>query len=450
MSLSRRKFLKTASMGIAGGIASGSMFGVSRVASASTADYQATVCINLAGGNDSNNLIVARDDARYRDYATARGSLAIARAELEPITAGSSGASYGFHPRLSGLAALFTQGRLAVAANVGTLREPASREEFRSRSIALPDQLFSHSSQQDQWQSPETGHTTWNGTGWGGLIADALRTSNSSARFPSVASLAGAALFCDGRATRPTAIQPGNIIGLRGFQREVENSQNRRQAMDQLLAIDLDNELVTAASSSAQATFEEIETLSNALANQPPLQTVFPNTPIGQQLAQIAKVIQVRSLLGLTRQVFYASFGSFDTHADQLRRQAALYTDLDEAMTAFYRATVELGVASQVLSFTMSDFGRTLKPSNSGSDHAWGSHHLLMGGSVRGGDVYGTFPSLVLGGADDADERGRFIPTTSVDQYAATIAAWMGVSGADLAEMFPNLRNFSTPLLNFV
>lgn len=442
--------MKMAAMSVAGAIAPGSMLGIGRFAHASTADYRATVCINLAGGNDSNNLIVARDDARYRDYSTARGSLALAHAELAPITAGSSGGSYGLHPRLSGLRMLFTRSQLAVVANVGTLREPASRDEVRAKSVTLPDQLFSHSSQHDQWQSPGTGHTTWNGTGWGGLIADALRTSNSAARYPSVASVAGAALFCDGRTTRPAAIQPGNLTGLRGFPPLVKSSQNRRRAMDQLLAIDLDNELVAAASLGAQATFEDIETLRNALANQPPLQTPFPGTSIGQQLAQIAKVIQARSLLGLTRQVFYASFGSFDTHADQLQRQAALYTDLDGAMTAFYRATVELGVASQVLSFTMSDFGRTLKPSNGGSDHAWGSHHLIMGGSVQGGNVYGAFPSLVLGGADDADERGRFIPTTSVDQYAATIAAWMGVSGADLAGIFPNLRNFSTPLLNFV
>lgn len=450
MSMSRRRFLKSTTAAMVGAMSSGLLRVGSPLALAATSDYRAAVCINLAGGNDGSNLFVANDDARYRDYAAARGALALPRGELRAVIARSGGARYGFHPELFGLSALFAQNKLAVLANVGTLQQSVTREQVQARSAALPKHLFSHSDQQNQWQSTRASRTSRDTTGWGGLTADALRAANASAQYPSVATLAGSTRFCEGDITRPVAVEPGNLAGLRGVNSRGDYNIDRRRSMQQLLDADLDHALIATASAGTRRTFNEIETLNSAFAYLPPLATTFPGTSIGQQFAQIAKMIQARALLGLSRQIFYVSLGSFDTHAGQLQRQAALFGELDAAMTAFYRATEELGVASQVLSFTMSDFGRTLKPSNGGSDHAWGSHHLIMGGSVLGGDVYGTFPSSVLGGPDDADERGRFIPTTSVDQYAATIAAWLGVSNADIAGIFPNLANFQTRRLGFV
>jgi len=208
--------------------------------------------------------------------------------------------------------------------------------------------------------------------------------------------------------------------------------------------------LVDSAASGSRRMLDEITVLNNALNVLPSLQTVFPDTSIGKQFRQVARMIQARDSLGLSRQIFFVSLSGFDTHADQLASQAGLLARLDAAMASFYQATEELAVASQVTSFTLSEFGRTLLPANSGSDHGWGNHHFIMGGAVNGGDVYGEFPSLVLSGSDDASDKGRLIPTTSVDQYAATIANWLGVGTQDLADLFPNLINFPNPLLRFI
>jgi uncharacterized protein (DUF1501 family) len=191
--------------------------------------------------------------------------------------------------------------------------------------------------------------------------------------------------------------------------------------------------------------------LASALKSFPSLQTQFPNSGIAGQLQQVAQVMQARSALGLQRQIFFCSAGGFDTHSPPLATQQSLFSQLDPAMSAFYNATMELGIAPQVTSFTLSGFSRTFQPgSNGGTDHAWGGHHLVMGGAVVGGDVYGTFPELALGGPDDVGNNGRWIPSTSVDQYGATMAQWFGVGAADLLTVFPNLPNFTTPTLSFL
>jgi uncharacterized protein (DUF1501 family) len=218
-----------------------------------------------------------------------------------------------------------------------------------------------------------------------------------------------------------------------------------------LLTFDSGLNLVQAANSITGQAVQYAQVLSQALQNIPPIQTQFPNNYLGQQLQQVAQVISARSALGVNRQIFFCSYGGFDTHSDQLTQQVQLLTAVSQSMSAFYEATQELGVANSVTSFTLSEFSRTFQPgSNGGSDHAWGSHHLVLGGAVQGNNVYGTFPTLTLGGPNDADQNGRWIPTTALDQYAATLATWFGVSAANLPNIFPNLANFTTTNLGFM
>jgi uncharacterized protein (DUF1501 family) len=221
--------------------------------------------------------------------------------------------------------------------------------------------------------------------------------------------------------------------------------------LQQLLTFDTGVSMIQSASSITSAAVADSQTLSGALASAGNLATVFPTSDLGSQLRQVAQILKVRSALGLNRQIFFCSIGGFDTHTSQIPAQALLFSQLSPAMNAFYNATVELGLAQQVTTFTMSDFSRTFQPaSGSGTDHAWGSVQMIMGGAVVGGDIYGTLPTFALGGPDDSGSNGRWIPTTSIDQYGATLASWFGVQGTDLPAVFPNLSNFTSPTLSLL
>lgn len=238
---------------------------------------------------------------------------------------------------------------------------------------------------------------------------------------------------------------PGSNPGL------LDASTSRLQAVQQLLTFDTGVSMIQSASSITSNALADSKVLSDALASAGSLTTVFPTTSIGSQLLQVAKILKVRSALGLTRQIFFCSLGGFDTHNNQIATQQTLFSQLSPAMNAFYTATVELGLAQQVTSFTMSDFSRTFQPaSGGGTDHAWGSVQTIMGGAVLGGDIYGTLPTFALGGPDDSGSNGRWIPTTSIDQYGATLATWFGVQATDLPAIFPNLVNFTTTKLGFL
>lgn len=407
-------------------------------------DYRALVCIFLYGGNDGNNMVIPYDD--YASYQKVRGTtLNLAKDSILKVSAASQKAAFGLHPALVDLQSLYEKGNVAVVANVGTLSAPTTRAQYLA-GTALPDDLFSHSNQQAEWQSAVVKTTDAAAqTGWGGRVADAIASLNATT-FPVSVSTAGLTLFQTGAHSAP--VIPGG--GLQGFSTSA-TSQARLAAMRRLLTLDAGQSLVGAESALMGTAIDDTNTLNAALAQAAALKTTFPSTTLGTQLKTIATVIAARSALKASRQVFFASFGSFDTHTGQIATQQTLLNQMSQAMGAFYAATVELGVQNAVTSFTLSDFCRTFQPgSGSGSDHAWGSHHFVMGGSVKGGDFYGRYPTLALGGPDDADTRGRWIPTTAVDQYGATLARWFGVPAASMRTVFPNLGAFATEDLGFM
>ena len=444
----RRDLLRLACCSAAGAsMVSGlSKLGLVSALAQGTSGYKALVCIFLFGGNDSNNMVVPTD-SRYTQYLQARSVLALPQSQLLALQMNGQ-SIYGMHPNMPEMQSYFNnQKSLAIVANVGTLVQPTTQASYRAFTN-LPENLFSHSDQQDQWQSAQLAGTPV--SGWAGRVADNVQTFNASAQFPPILSIAGSPVFCTGITTRPFSMDPGQPPGLQGFDSSAA-SQARYTATQQLLTFDSGLSMVQAANAVTGQAVKFATVLSNALKSAPPLQTKFPLNDLGQQLQQVAQVIAVQSALGVQRQIFFCSYGGFDTHADQLPQQVQLLSTVSEGMSAFYQATQELGVANQVTTFTLSEFSRTLEPgSNGGSDHAWGAHQLILGGAVKGNAIYGTFPTLALGGPDDADQNGRWIPTTALDQYAATLATWFGVSPANLSSIFPNLSNFSTGNLGFL
>jgi len=412
-------------------------------------DYRALVCVFLFGGNDSNNSVIPMDDASYKAYQSLREGLALAAGELTPTATSVSGAPYAFHAKLAEVAHLFSSKELSIVANVGSLVQPLTRDQYQQSQAPIPSNLFSHSDQQLQWQ---TSIAQGNGsTGWAGRAADYIASQSFNAPgFPAFVSMAGNSLLGAGVETQPAAVVPGQSLQLKGFNQSTA-SQARLNSLDSLLTLDSGISLVQAANNTLSHSILDAAALGSALGKATPLKTQFPKTNLGAQLQQVAQIIQVQGDLGMRRQIFFCSLGGFDTHTDEISTHNNLYPQLSPALAAFYDATQELGMAQNVTTFTESDFSRTFQPtSGGGSDHAWGSHHFVLGGAVQGGQVFGTFPTFELGGPDDADVRGRWIPTTSIDQYGATLCSWFGIPDNALATVFPNFSNFGSKKLGFL
>lgn len=415
----------------------------------SSSNYKALVCIFMYGGNDSNNTIIPLDDASFKAYTSIRGSVAIPQSALTQVHS-ASGAPYGFFSILPEIASMFTSKELAVVANVGSLVQPVTRAQYQAANTPIPSNLFSHADQQQQWQtSMAQGNSP---TGWGGRVADyvAAQKLNSASTFPTFLSVAGNTLEGAGLKTQMLAMSPGGSLQLAGFNNTAA-SQARLSALTNLLTTNSGVSLAQAANATMSMSLDDAKKLAAALAKATPLTTQFPKTSLGAQLQQVAQIIQVQADLGMSRQVFFCNIGSFDTHTGELPTLNTLYPELSGALAAFYSATQELGQAQNVTTFTESDFNRTFQPtSGDGTDHAWGGHHMVMGGAVKGGDIYGSFPTFELGGPDDTDVRGRWIPTTSIDQYGATLCSWFGIPDSSMNSIFPNLANFSTRKLSFL
>ena len=449
---SRRDFMKAAISSV-GALGAFGKFGEMNALASTSAPYQALVCIFMAGGNDGHNMVIpiATAQQNYSVYAQGRQNLAQPLAGLQgPIQNGSD--TYGLHPLMPEMMNLYNAGNAAILANVGMLVQPTTRQIFQSNNLALlPAQLFSHSDQTNQWQSAIPNSTA--STGWGGRVEDNLQTPyNANANFTSITSTSGCGLFCTGQQTFAATVPVGGASLLMGA-----GTPSRLAAVQQLMTFDNGLKLVTAANTTFNRGVGFSQTLTNALKTVK-LTSVFPASLLAQQLQTVAQIISIQSQLGVNRQIFFCQLGGFDTHGAQLGTQDPLLQQLSQAVGAFYNCLAnEVSQDKSTVTFTASEFGRTLQPNgNAGTDHAWGSHHFIVstgvknGGPLTGGQIYGQFPSLVLNGPDDANTRGTLVPTSSVDQYAATLAQWFGVTSGNVNGIFQNVHNFTTNNLGFL
>jgi len=427
------------------------VFDLRRVAAAavpaSGTDYKALVCVFLYGGNDSNNMLVPYDPTDYASYASVRQGLALPQSSLLPINllAGGDGRLWSLHPTMTGLQSLFSQQQMAILANVGPLVAPVTIDQWNNGTAALPPQLFSHSDQTLHWQTSIPDQPP--ATGWGGRVADMLRALNGTAQISMSMSLAGTNTFQVGNLVSQFQIQPGGTPGLANYTTDPTDPQSN--ALRALLAASYGNLFQSGYRDVFQHAISNDLLLQSVFASLPPLQTQFPQTDLGVQLQTVAQLIEARTQLSQQRQVFFVATGGFDTHGGQLPAQIQLLQEVNDALSAFYAATVEMQVQNGVTAFTASDFGRTFLSNGDGSDHGWGSHHLIVGGAVQGGRLFGRVPTLAIDGPDDTGD-GRWIPSTSVDEYSATLAKWFGVSATDMPTVFPNLSRFNHPDLGFM
>ena len=423
-------------------------------------DYKALVCVFLYGGNDYANTVVTYDDDSYNRYSTIRGGgsgqtaggIALAKADLTPTLLTPTSAlpgnrQYALHPAMTGLAGLFNGGKAAVQLNVGPLVVPLTRTQYNSAdrtTYPIPPKLFSHNDQQSVWQSSSPEGST---VGWGGNIGDLALSSNGNSLFTCI-SVTGNAVFLSGDSALQYQVSTNGAVAIDGVKNNVYGSSAVRTALTSLIqqgsTQTLENEYTRVTTRAVTAESQITSGLSAVT-----LATPFPNNnSLANQMKMVARLIGARSALGSKRQVFMVSLGGFDLHDNLISQQPVLMQRVSEAMTAFYDATVELGVADKVTAFTASDFGRTLSSNGDGSDHGWGGHHLMVGGAVKGKAFYGKAPpvSNTNNTGDPNDQwhvgQGRLLPSTSVDQYAATLASWFGVSNSELASVLPNLSHF--------
>ncbi|MFZ4682703.1 MAG: DUF1501 domain-containing protein [Terrimicrobiaceae bacterium] len=480
--LSRRAFIRQSScaaLGITGVVNTLAHLTLTRAALAQVtapADYKALVVVFLYGGNDSNNVLIPRlGHPAYADYKTHRGILGILDPNDPAYVAGrpasialtGEGAGYGVHPSLQPVADLFNSGELAFVANVGTLAFPLTRTQYLAGSVPLPFQLFSHSDQQIEWQSSVADKAFQ--SGWGGRVADLLKQEGYSGDKVSLSvTISGINSLQVGSDVVQYTVSPSGAVTLGGFGSNYSSAKNadgsyktsstgqRLKAFDEITAFthqhlleDGYNQIVRRARAGEAIVGSAFTAAAQQGVN---LDTLFAGatSSLGTQLKTVAKLIAGRDALDNRRQIFFCSVGGYDTHSDQLASQANLMGELGSSLKAFSDSLIALGVNDKVLTLSHSDFTRTFTPNGvdaaAGSDHAWGGHHVVMGGPVNGGKIYGTFPSLKVGMDQDAGTtRGRWIPTTSVDQYAAVAARWIGVESSALSAIFPNLGRFDDP-----
>ncbi len=460
MTASRRAFLKRASALSVAGVAAPWAINLAAMAEASAAgatDYKALVCVFLYGGNDYANTLVPYDTSNYAIYQQARPSFAHSRDSLAataltsataPLDTAGFAHQYALAPGLAPLVPLFNTGKLGVLLNVGTLVQPTTKRQYTNKSVKLPPKLFSHNDQQSVWQSSSPEGAT---SGWGGRMGDLFQAGNTYATFTCV-NVSGNAVYLSGKSAVQYQVSTSGSVPLSGLKNPLFGSSAASAALRTLITQPRAHMLENEYNIVSKRSIEANDILTGALASAPALTTVFPaGNSLGDQLKLVARMISASGTLGTKRQVFFVSLGGFDTHDGMLTDHPVLMSKLGDALAAFYAATAELGVANQVTTFTASDFGRTLTGNANGSDHGWGSMHFVMGGAVNGSKFYGTAPIVANGGPDDVGQ-GRLLPTTSVEQVAATVGGWLGVSDSELLSLLPNLSNYNSTVrkLGFV
>ena len=453
--INRREFLRRSVAAAAIAATPGAAYTQMGGVSGGFDDYRALVCVFLHGGNDSFNMLVPRSTAEYNAYAASRQNLAIRRDDLLPINPlsqpGTPGNEpFGLHPTMGGLQALFQSGQAAFVSNVGPLIEPTSLDQYRNKSVLLPPQLFSHNDQQDQWASLKGRSTSK--TGWAGRMADLIRNEVPNQQMAINASLHGSNLFQSAEQTFPYVMGAGGPQDFQWLGWWLQDQQVRHRVAFEAIVDAPYNSVYERGFAEIQRRAINAATTVTAAMVTPEAQAVttpFPATELGTQLNTVAKIIAARNFLQMQRQVFFVGMGGFDTHDDQETVQPRLLLDISDALTAFYEATGEIGVAGSVTTFTQSDFGRTLTSNGDGTDHAWAGNQIVLGGAVKGNDIYGSYPVLEIGGAEDVG-GGRMIPSTSADQFAATLAKWFGIPDIDLEIVAPHLGNFAQRDLGFM
>ena len=446
--LARRAFLRRAALtGVAGAAAPWAL-NLSLIGEAAAAtnpsDYKALVCVFLYGGNDYGNTLPPVDSSNHAKYLSIRGSLAYTQAELQATaltaqTALPGGMQLALSPSLSVLKPLWDQGRLAAQLNVGPLIQPTTLAQYNARSVPLPPKLFSHNDQVSIWQSDLPEGAT---SGWGGRMGDLMLSGNGGSVFSCI-SVTGNSVFLSGQQAVQYQMSTSGAVAINGVARSLFGSATAQATLKSLITAPSSHLFEAEYSKVTQRSIDAEAQVTTALAGLPELNTAFDSASnLASQLKMVARMIAARSSFGVSRQVFLVSLGGFDLHDNLTDNHPGLLSQVAGGMNSFYSAMQELGVANQVTAFTASDFGRTLSSNGDGSDHGWGSHHFVLGGAVQGGRYFGTAPAIAVGGPDDVGQ-GRLLPTTSVDQFAATLATWLGVSATDLPLVVPNIGNFS-------
>ena len=448
---SRRAFLQRASaLSMAGAAAPWALnlAAMGEAAAATATDYKALVCVFLYGGNDYGNTLVPYDTPSYNLYQGMRPTLAYSQAALAPTVLAPSIAlpgarQYALAPELAPLLPLFASNRMGVMLNVGTLIQPTTKTQYTNASVPLPPKLFSHNDQQSVWQSSSPEGAA---SGWGGRMGDLFVAGNGNATFTCV-NVSGNAVFLSGGTAVQYQVSTSGPVAFNGLAAPLFGSAACTTALQSLVTASrshlFENEYTRVAARSISAG----GVLTAALATAPAIATPFPaGNALADQLKFVARMISTAATTSTKRQVFFVSIGGFDTHDGLATIHPGLLSTVADALTAFHQSTIELDVASQVTTFTASDFGRTLT-ADDGSDHGWGSMHFMLGGAVDGGRFYGTPPVVANNGPDDVGQ-GRLLPSTGVDQYAATLGKWFGISDTDLLTVLPNLGNYDVSQRN--
>jgi uncharacterized protein (DUF1501 family) len=456
MTASRRAFLKRASSLSLAGVAAPWALNLAAMAEASAqsaTDYKALVCVFLYGGNDYANTVVPYDTTNHALYQGFRPSFAYTREQLAataltpttaPVDSGGFSHQYALAPALAPLVPLFDAGKLGVVLNVGSLVQPTTKLEYKNKSVKLPPKLFSHNDQQSVWQSLSPEGAT---SGWGGRMGDLFQSGNGNGTFTCV-NVSGNAVYMAGKTAVQYQVSTNGSVPMNGLKSPLFGSSAATAALRTLITQPRTHLLESEYNRVSKRAIDANETLTSALATSTPLTTVFPTgNSLADQLKMVARMISAAPTLGAKRQVFFVSMGGFDNHDGMLTDHPVLMGRLGSAMAAFYAATTELGVANQVTTFTASDFGRTMSGNANGSDHGWGSMHFVMGGAVQGKRFYGTAPIVADNGPDDVGQ-GRLLPTTSVEQLAATLGTWLGISNTDIVSLLPNLTNYNSSARN--